>query len=59
MQSQLKRSPTVLPELRRQDVKNRQNSIDDLPSETTNRVLLKQRIDDHFREGIDLYELHA
>ena len=45
--------PTVLPELRRQDLKNRQNSIDDLPSETTE--FLKERIDAHFREGIDLY----
>lgn len=44
---------TVLPELRRQDLKNRQNSIDDLPSETTE--FLKERIDSHFREAVDLY----
>ena len=45
--------PTVLPELRRQDTKNRQNSIDDLPSETTE--FMKDKIDAHFREAVDLY----
>ena len=50
---------TVLPELRRQDTKNRQNSIDDLPSET--QEYYKQRMDDHFREAVNLYEslLHS
>jgi len=50
---------TVLPDLRRQDTKNRQNSIDDLPDETV--AYYKQRIDDHFREGVQLYEslLHS
>ena len=50
---------TVLPDLRRQDTKNRQNSIDDLPEET--RDYYKQRIDDHFRESVNLYEslLHS
>ena len=50
---------TVLPELRRQDTKNRQNSIDDLPTETIEYY--QQRIDDHFREGVALYEslLHS
>ena len=50
---------TVLPELRRQDTKNRQNSIDDLPTET--QEYYEQRIDKHFREGVDLYEslLHS
>ena len=50
---------TVLPELRRQDTKNRQNSIDDLPTETIDYY--QQRIDDHFREGVALYEslLHS
>ena len=50
---------TVLPDLRRQDTKNRQNSIDDLPAETVEYY--KQRIDDHFREGVALYEslLHS
>jgi len=45
--------PTVIPDLRRQDTKNRQNSIDDLPSETTE--FMKDRIDKHFRESVDLY----
>ena len=45
--------PTVIPDLRRQDTKNRQNSIDDLPSETTE--FMKDRIDKHFREGVELY----
>ena len=51
--------PTAIPELRRQDVKNRQNSIDDLPTETVDYY--KQRIDDHFRESVELYEsmLHS
>ena len=50
---------TVLPELRRQDVKNRQNSINDLPSETTEYY--REKIDEHFREGVRLYEsmLHS
>ena len=50
---------TVLPDLRRQDTKNRQNSIDDLPSETVEYY--KQRIDDLFRESVSLYEslLHS
>jgi thymidylate synthase (FAD) len=50
---------TVLPELRRQDTQNRQNSINDLPEET--REYYKQRIDDYFREGVQLYEslLHS
>ena len=51
--------PTVIPDLRRQDTKNRQNSIDDLHEETVDYY--KQRIDDHFREGVKLYEslLHS
>ena len=51
--------PTVIPDLRRQDFKNRQNSIDDLEQET--KEYYKQRIDDHFREGVQLYEslLHS
>ena len=50
---------TVIPELRRQDKVNRQNSVDDLPEETVEYY--RQRIDDHFREGIKLYEslLHS
>ena len=51
--------PTVLPDLRRQDEKNRQNSIDNLPQETVG--YFQQRIDDHFRESVQLYEsmLHS
>ena len=50
---------TVIPELRRQDQTNQQNSVDDLPKETIDYY--KQRIDDHFREGVRLYEslLHS
>ena len=50
---------TVLPDLRRQDTKNRQNSIDDLPTETVEYY--EQRMDDHFREAVTLYEslLHS
>lgn len=45
---------TVLPDLRRQDHSNRQNSIDDLENET--QQYYEQRIDDHFREAVKLYE---
>ena len=50
---------TVLPDLRRQDHDNRQNSIDDLENET--QQYYEQRIDDHFREAVRLYEslLHS
>lgn len=50
---------TVVPELRRQDKKNRQNSIDDLPQET--QEYYKERMDNHFREAVNLYEslLHS
>lgn len=43
-----------LPHLRRQDTKNRQNSIDDLDSETTE--FIEQKIDAHFREAKELYD---
>ena len=42
-----------LPELRRQDTKNRQNSIDDIPEKQTK--FLKERIRQYFNEGMDLY----
>ena len=45
---------TVLPDLRRQDDTNRQNSIDDLPSEVTE--FLKDKTDKHFRDAVELYE---
>ena len=50
---------TVLPDLRRQDDRNRQNSIDDLPSETLEYY--QDKIDEHFRESVNLYEslLHS
>lgn len=50
---------TVLPELRRQDETNRQNSIPNISEET--KEYYKERIDNHFREGINLYEsmLHS
>ena len=44
-----------LPELRRQDTKNRQNSIDDLDSGIQSQLLFK--IQEHFREAQELYEL--
>ena len=43
-----------LPTLRRQDTKNRQNSIDDIDDETAR--FLTGKIDQHFRESQDLYE---
>ena len=42
-----------LPELRRQDTKNRQNSIDDVPEAQTKMLL--GRIQNYFNEGLDLY----
>jgi len=42
-----------LPELRRQDTKNRQNSIDDIPEEQSKMLL--GRIQNYFNEGLDLY----
>ena len=42
------------PELRRQDKKNRQNSIDDLDESQTK--FLKSKISRYFAEGVDLYD---
>jgi len=42
-----------IPELRRQDEKNRQNSIDDIDPEQIK--FLNQRIEKYFNEGMDLY----
>ena len=42
-----------LPDLRRQDMKNRQNSIDDIPEKQIK--LLQDRIKLYFNEGMDLY----
>jgi thymidylate synthase (FAD) len=43
-----------LPELRRQDTKNRQNSTDDLPADLT--VQLYSKIQDHFNAAQNLYK---
>ncbi len=43
-----------LPELRRQDTKNRQNSISDLSEDMKNKFAKK--ISDHFKNGSSLYE---
>jgi len=42
-----------VPDLRRQDMKNRQNSIDDLPEEKVE--FLQQQIDNHYRSAMDIY----
>ena len=42
-----------VPDLRRQDTKNRQNSIDDISADT--QSLLQRRISRYFAEGMDLY----
>ena len=42
-----------LPHLRRQDVKNRQNSIDDM--DEIDAMFLTSKIDQHFKEAQDLY----
>ena len=48
-----------IPQIRRQDLKNRQNSIDDLDAEVIE--CYQKRIDDHFKEAMALYEsmLHS
>ena len=43
-----------IPELRRQDIKNRQNSISDLPEELKNKYINK--IKEHFKKASNLYE---
>ena len=43
-----------MPELRRQDVKNRQNSISDLPVELKNKYI--DKIKEHFKNASKLYE---
>ena len=42
-----------IPDLRRQDTKNRQNSIDDIPENQTKQ--LQKNIERYFAEGLDLY----
>ena len=53
------REDIPLPELRRQDLKNRQNSIDDIDPITQQNFEIEMR--KHFDAGIDLYKkmLHA
>tara|TARA_B100000287_G_scaffold119114_1_gene111075 strand:+ start:9744 stop:10451 length:708 start_codon:yes stop_codon:yes gene_type:complete len=46
-------SKIEVPELRRQDSKNRQNSIDDIDKKTVS--FLQDRIAQYFAEGVDLY----
>ncbi len=46
-------SKIEVPELRRQDLKNRQNSIDDIDKKTVS--FLQDRIAQYFAEGVDLY----
>lgn len=43
-----------LPELRRQDTKNRQNSIDDVDPFTVQKYQILMQ--DHFKKGMDLYQ---
>ena len=43
-----------VPDLRRQDMKNRQNSIDDLPQDKIK--FLQQQIDNHYRSAMDIYK---
>ena len=43
-----------LPKLRRQDLKNRQNSIDDI--DPMDEMFLTGKIEQHFREAQDLYQ---
>ena len=43
-----------VPDLRRQDLRNRQNSIDDLPAEKVE--FLQQQIDNHYRSALDIYQ---
>ena len=43
-----------LPELRRQDTKNRQNSIDDIDPFTVQKYQMLMQ--DHFKDAMDLYQ---
>ena len=43
-----------IPELRRQDHENRQNSIDDIPS--FKQEFLQHQIDQHFKSAMDIYQ---
>jgi len=43
-----------LPQLRRQDTKNRQNSISDLSENT--KKMFSEKMEDHFNQALNLYE---
>ena len=43
----------IIPDLRRQDTKNRQNSIDDI--DPTKKEYFQEKITAHFEEGLSLY----
>ena len=43
-----------VPDLRRQDTKNRQNSIDDIPEDT--KLSLQSKIQEHFKNSMCLYK---
>jgi thymidylate synthase (FAD) len=43
-----------VPDLRRQDTKNRQNSIDDIPDDVKSKFQLK--IQEHFKSSMELYK---
>lgn len=47
-------SDIEIPELRRQDHENRQNSIDDIPS--FKQEFLQHQIDQHFKSAMDIYQ---
>ena len=43
-----------IPELRRQDTKNRQNSTDDLPADVI--ISFNVKIEEHFKQAIEIYQ---
>ena len=43
-----------IPELRRQDTKNRQNSTDDLPADVS--ISFNVKIEEHFKQAIEIYQ---
>ena len=43
-----------VPELRRQDTKNRQNSTDDLPADVS--ISFNVKIEEHFKQAIEIYQ---
>ena len=43
-----------IPELRKQDTKNRQNSTDDLPADVS--ISFNVKIEEHFKQAIEIYQ---